>query len=191
MGERIASWVAVAILGTVLVMSYWYAGDLRAGSVRDVGRIGRVDFYADNVVLTEFDAQGRPNMRVFADKVTHYDETDDADLLHPRALSLRPDRPQLQVVSDTAHTVNDFETVDMRGHVVATRAGTATRPPLRMETEEMLVIPDQDRMQTEHPVTIDSGASHLQAVGMDYNNITDRMVLHSRVAGRFPPRENP
>lgn len=191
MGERIASWVAVAILGTVLLMSYWYAGDLRAGTVRDVGRIGRVDFYADNVALTDFDAQGKPNLRLFAAQVTHYDATDDADLLRPRVVSLQPDRPRLRLVSDTAHTVNDFQTVDMRGHVVATRAGSARRPPLRMQTEDLLVIPDEDRMQTNDPVTIDSGSSQMHAVGMDYDDITDRMALHSEVTGRFPPKVSP
>ena len=191
MGERVASWFAVVLMGCVLATSYWYAQTLREPGGVDAGRIGEVDFFAQGVALTGFDDAGRPRYRMFADTLTHYGNSDDFDLVRPRMLSLRPDQPQLQATAETAHAQENGRTVQMRGNVVVTRAADGTRPPLQMETQALTAVPDDDHFWTEAPVHLQSGHSVMDALSMDFDNIARRIKLDGNVTGAFPPRERP
>jgi lipopolysaccharide export system protein LptC len=188
MGERLSSWFAIVLMATVLVTSYWYAQTLRMGTAADSGHVGAVDFFAENIALTGFDSLGRPRYRLFADRMTHFGNSDDIDLVSPRLLSMRADQPQVQAVSLTAHAQNNGQMVQMRGNVVVTRAGFAGRAPMRMETEELSALPDEDRFWTDAPVAIQSGASLLHAHGMDFDNVARHVELRADVSGVFPRR---
>jgi lipopolysaccharide export system protein LptC len=191
MGDRVAWWVAILMMSLVLVASYWYAQDLRGQGGGDTGRIGQVDFFAEKIALTGFDVLGRGHYRLFADRMTHYGNSDDVDLTEPRLLSMRTDQPLLQAVARRAHVHNNAETVQMSGAVVVTRAGDANHPPLRLETEELYTAPDDDRYWTDAPVRMHGGDSVMQGVGMDYDNVTRHLDLRARVTGDFPPRSQP
>jgi lipopolysaccharide export system protein LptC len=188
MGERVSSWFAVLLLFIVLVTSYWYAQTLRLAALADAGRVGEVDFFAEGVALTGFDAVGRPRYRLFADRMTHFGRSDDVDLVNPRLLSMRPDQPQVQATARTAHAANNAETVHMQGDVVVTRAADGPHPPMRLDTESLTAVPDDDHFWTDAPVRLQSGHSVMSGQGMDFDNIARRVELRGDVAGTFPPR---
>jgi lipopolysaccharide export system protein LptC len=189
-GERLASWFAILLMLGVLATSYWYAQTLR-GDNSDSGRIGTVDFFAERIALTGFDAIGKPRYRLFADRMVHYGNSDNVDLVQPKLLSMRPEQPQVQAVAREAHAQNNAETVEMVGDVVVTRAPDAQRPAMRLETQEMTVVPDDDHFWTEEPVRMTSGTSVMTGRGMDYDNVSRHVELHSDVVGSFPPKEKP
>jgi lipopolysaccharide export system protein LptC len=191
MGERVSSWFAVLLLFVVLVTSYWYAQTLRLPVVTDVGRIGQIDFFAEGVALTGFDAIGRPHYRLFADRMTHYANSDDVDLVKPRLLSMRTDQPQVQATALTAHAANNAQTVLMQGNVVVTRAPDGPRAAMRLETESLTAVPDDDHFWTNEPVRLQSGASVMTGDGMDFDNIARHVELRGNVIGTFPPRRRP
>jgi lipopolysaccharide export system protein LptC len=191
MGERISSWFAVLLMTVVLMTSYWYAQTLRTAAPGDTGRIGAIDFFAQNIALTGFDAAGRPRYRLFADRMTHFANTDDVDLERPRLLSIRPDQPQVQATARVAHATNNAETVRMVGDVVLTRAADGRRAAMRLTTPELTALPDEDRFSTDAPVRLESGGAVMTAVGMDYDNVARHVVLRADVAGTFPPRSQP
>ncbi len=188
MGERIASWFAIVLVAAVLATSYWYAQTLRSGTTVETGRIGAVDFFAQNIALTGFDSLGRARYRLFADRMTHFGNSDDVDLEHPRILSLRSDQPLVQATAQYAHATNNAQTVQMKGNVVVTRAASVDRAAMMMQTEELLAIPDEDHFWTDQPVHLQSGATDINARGMDFDNIARRVELNSEVVGTFPPR---
>jgi lipopolysaccharide export system protein LptC len=191
MAERFASWFAVLMMLIVLVSSYWYAQTLRNQASGDSGRIGQVDFFAEKIALTGFDVQGRGHYRLFADHLTHFGNTDDVDLTNPRLMSMRTDQPQVQATARNAHVHNNGETVQMRDDVVVTRAADGNRPPMRLDTEELFAAPDDDHFWTDAPVQMRSGEAVMHGVGMDFNNIEQRVELHTQVTGNFPPRSKP
>lgn len=188
MGERVASWFAIVLVAGVLGTSYWYAQSLRTGAVTETGRIGAVDFFAQDIALTGFDSLGRARYRLFADRLTHFGNTDDMDLEKPRILSLRSDQPQVQATALHAHATNNAQTVQMRGNVVITRAASADRAAMVMQTDELTAVPDEDHFWTDQPVRLQSGAMVMNARGMDFDNIARRVELNSEVVGTFPPR---
>jgi lipopolysaccharide export system protein LptC len=190
MGERLASWFAIVLMLGVLATSYWYAQSLRGGN-NDSGRVGTVDFFAEQIALTGFDALGKPRYRLFADRMTHYGNSDDVDLTQPKLLSMRPEQPQVQAVSQSAHAQNNAETIEMVGDVVVTRAPDAQRPAMKLETQEMTVVPDDDHFWTKDPVRLTSGATVMTGIGMDYDNVSRHIELLADVKGLFPPKEKP
>jgi lipopolysaccharide export system protein LptC len=188
MGERVSSWFAVLLLFVVLVTSYWYAQTLRLASISDAGRVGEIDFFAEGVALTGFDAVGRPRYRLFSDRMTHFGVSDDIDLVKPRLLSMRPDQPQVQATARSAHAQNNAQTVHMQGDVVITRAADGPHAAMRLETESLIAVPDDDHFWTDAPVRLLSGNSVMSGKGMDFDNIARRVELHGAVTGSFPPR---
>jgi len=187
-GERISSWFAVLLLFVVLVTSYWYAQTLRLGNSNAAGRVGEIDFFAEGVALTGFDAVGRPRYRLFADRMTHFGNSDDVDLVKPRLLSMRPDQPQVQATALTAHASNNAEKIQMQGNVVITRAANGSQAAMRLETEALTAVPDDDHLWTDAPVRMKSGGSVMNARAMDFDNVARRVELRGDVTGIFPPR---
>jgi LPS export ABC transporter protein LptC len=191
MGERVASWFAILMMLVVLGSSYWYAQTLRNQAASDSGRIGQIDFFAEKIALTGFDVLGRGHYRLFADRMTHFGNSDDVDLTNPRLMSMRTDQPQVQATARSAHVHNNAETVQMREDVVVTRAAEGSRPPMRLETEELFAAPDDDHFWTDAPVKMRSGNALLNGVGLDFDNLAQRIELRARVTGNFPPRSKP
>jgi len=189
--ERAASWFAIVLVAAVLATSYWYSQTLRLTPGVQTGRIGAVDFFAQNIALTGFDSLGRARYRLFADRMTHFGNSDDVDLDNPRILSLRADQPQVEATALQAHASNNAQTVQMSGNVVITRAAAPDREAMRMETEDLSAIPDEDHFWTDDPVRLQSGASVINARGMDFDNIARRVELLSDVVATFPPRRSP
>jgi lipopolysaccharide export system protein LptC len=185
MGERFASWFAVALTAFVLGTSWWYSRSLQQGDHPAQVRVGGVDSLAESIVLTGFDEAGRARYRLYAATMSHDGGSDDMDLEHPRIVSVRPDQPRVEAVSDTAHATNNAETIDMRGNVVLVRAAGEGRPGLRLETDSLHAVPDADRFSTDDLVRVEHGASRMQAQGMVYDNIARHLDLLAAVEGRI------
>ena len=188
MRDRITAIIAILLLATLAGVTYWFSQVGRYGSLAaPVSREGP-DFVADGVTLTEFDAAGRATSRLFAEKMLHYSTDDRAELQRPRYVSLRPDQPQLEVRSQRALVEGGGERVTLSGNVVITRApGSKDDPPMRLETERLLALPDREHYSTDLPVEVDRGGSKFRSIGMDYDNLTRVLKFRSNVRGTIEP----
>lgn len=189
MRDRVASLVAIALLALVATVSYWYSRSLQSQAGRGEAQHAQVDADADQVTMIQFDSAGRAKYKLFADKMTHYAQSDDVDLVKPRLFSLRPDQPRVQASALLAHMENDGERIRLAGNVSLTRDSPPGLPPLRVNTQAMLVLPDQDRYLTDLPVTVERGADTITAVGMDLNNVTQQVAFQSDVVDTIAPHK--
>jgi LPS export ABC transporter protein LptC len=187
--DRIASVIAIALLALVTATSYWYSRSLQTGTAAEAAH-PKVDADADQVTLVQFDSAGRAKFKLFADRMTHYAQTDNVDLVKPRLLSLRPDQPRVEAVAQLAHIENDGERIRLSGDVVLTRASPAGLPPLRVSTEMLLALPDLDRYSTDRPVLVDRGPDSIQAHGMELDNITQRVEFLADVVDTIAPQRD-
>jgi len=188
MRDRIASVMAIMLLALVAATSYWYSRSLNSTDASPASRLQRVDADAQSITLYQFDPQGRAQYRLAAERMTHYGDTDDADLVEPRMVSLRPEAPQLRAQSRRAHVENNGERVRLMRDVVLTRQTRDGRPPLRVTTESLVALPDQDRYTTDQPVLVERGADSIRARGMDLDNITQRAEFASEVVDTLAPQ---
>lgn len=188
MRDRITMIIAIALLALVTATSYWYSRVMRRPEAAEPPRPGTPDVIVDRVVLTQFDEQGRARNKIFGDRLRHFPETDDIDIAAPRLVSLRPDQPRVEARARTARVENAAERLHLNGDVVVTRAAFAGQPEMRMTTEYLLVLPDEDRYRTDRPVQLTRGRSSIRANSMDFDNIARTLVMSGMVHSVIEPQ---
>jgi LPS export ABC transporter protein LptC len=192
MRDKLTLLIAILLLGSVTATSYWYARSLRLPTNINVARPGSPDFETENMVVTQFDAQGRAQYKLFAEKLVHYGENDDVELSFPRLVSLRPDRPQVEVRAERGRVENTGEKVHLHGDVVVTRMATDAVPALRVDTIYLLALPDEDKYSTDQPVVVRRGEQTISAQqGMTIDNIARTTEFRGDVRINLPPAQSP
>ncbi|MCX8003494.1 MAG: LPS export ABC transporter periplasmic protein LptC [Burkholderiaceae bacterium] len=191
MRDRLAPLAAILLLTVVVATSYWYARALRKPTAAPPPPPGTPDFVVERVVITQFDATGRARHKLYAERLTHFLETDDIELTAPRLVSLRPDQPQVQVRAQHGRVENAGERLHLRGAVEVTREAGAGQPALRLASEYLLALPDLDRYWTDQPVQVAYGDSVITARAASFDNLARTVEFDGDVRARFvaPPRE--
>jgi lipopolysaccharide export system protein LptC len=188
MRERLTSLIAMLLLAFVTATSYWYARVLKMPTVSLAAAPGMPDFEAEQLVITQFDAEGRARHKLFAERLLHYGDTDNVDLASPRLVSLRPDEPQFEVRAERGRVENAGEKVHLHGKVDLRRAAGPDAPAMRARTEYLLAIPDFDRYSTDQPVELERGAARITAAGgMELDNIARTARFDGKVRMLMPP----
>jgi lipopolysaccharide export system protein LptC len=187
MRDKLSLLIAIVLLSSVTATSYWYARSLRVPPNLSIVRPNSPDFETERLVITQFDGQGRAKYKLFADKLVHFGETDDVELSSPRLVSLRPDRPQVEVRAERGRVENTGEKVHLHGDVVLTRTAAGATPAMRVETPYLLALPDEDKYSTDQPVLVQRGAQSISAQrGMAVDNIARTARFDGSVQIKLP-----
>src|SRR5512137_261896 len=190
MRDRLTAIIAILLLAALAGVTYWFSQVGRYGNLANAVSREGPDFIVNGVTLTQFDPQGRPTNRLFAEKMAHFAVDDRAELQRPHYVSLRPDQPQLEARARQAVVEGSGERVVMTGDVVITRApGADGDPPMRLTTQKLVALPDKEQYSTDLPVEMDRGGSVIRSVGMDYDNIKRVVKFHSKVRGTIEPAQ--
>jgi lipopolysaccharide export system protein LptC len=185
MRDRIAPLAAIILLTIVVGTSYWYSRVMRIPRAAPAPTPGTPDVVVERVVITQFDVHGLARNKLFAERLTHFQENDNIELASPRLVSLRPDQPQVDARARRARVENAGERVHMMGSVLLTRAATEGEPALRLSTEYLLALPDLDRFSTDQAVEMERGRSTINAQAMMYDNIRRTIDFHGDVKANF------
>lgn len=180
--------IAIVLLAVVASTSYWYSRMLRKTVEVEPPRPGTPDFVVDRIVLTQFDAQGRAQRKLFGDQLRHFADNDDIEISAPRLVSLRPDQPRVEASARRARIEDSAERVHLHGDVVITRAAAADQPQMRIASEYLLALPDLDRYQTDKPVTVTRGNSSIRGNGLQFDNIARTVVMTGAIRSVIAPR---
>src|SRR5947208_1034295 len=85
-------------------------------------------------------------------------------LRQPVVRSLDVERPPMTAVADRARLEDLNSKLHMLDHVRIERPATPQVQPFRLVTEHLLILPDEDIMQSELAVDITLGDSHMSGV---------------------------
>jgi len=185
--DRLTMLIAILLLAAVTATSFWYSRVLRRPPAAERAAPGTPDFVVDRLVLTQFDEAGRAKHKLFAERLTHFAENDDIELASPRLVSLRPDRPQIEARAQRGRVENAGERVHLRGSVLLTRAADGEQPPLRLASEYLLALPDEDRYSTDRPVELERGPDRMRADSLELDNIARTTRLAGNVRTELAP----
>jgi len=188
MRDRITMIIAIALLAVVTATSYWYSRVMRKPEGAEPSRPGTPDVVVDRLVLTQFDEQGRARSKVFGEQLRHFAENEDVDINAPRLISLRPDQPRVEASARRARVENAAERLHLHEDVVVTRAAFNGQPQMRLTTEYLLVLPEEDRYRTDRPVQMSRGRSSIRADSMDFDNIARTLVMNGAVRSVIEPQ---
>jgi lipopolysaccharide export system protein LptC len=173
----------LALTAALALGSFWVLEVMRRSSEPDMMDANRndPDYYVENFQFVRVANNGQAEYSVSGQRLTHYPADDTHKIDEPIVKSLTPERPPMQATSKTATIDRISSKIHMYGDVHLDRAATADRERLQLNSEYLLLLTDEDIMQTDHPVTITSGQSVLKGKGMVANNATGELRLAGNV----------
>ena len=131
---------------------------------------------------------GKPRYVVSGDRLTHRPADNTALVEKPVVQNLTDDHPPMTMTAEHALVSQNQNQIDLTGNVDIKRPAGAKSEPLRIRTEALTVLPDEDIVKTDKPIDMKLGASSVNGVGMLANNATQQVHLGGRGQIIYPPR---
>jgi len=148
-----------------------------------------VDYTISGLDVTRMRPDGHPAHRLQVAQLRHFSEDDTTELEQPRLTIHQDDTPPWEIRADRAWASADGERILLRDEVLITRDGDDDDRPVRIETRELWVHPEEDYAETHEQVRVESESDWLEAVGMQaWLRPPSRLKFLSEVRGHHVPR---
>jgi lipopolysaccharide export system protein LptC len=182
--------LALMLVGLFLAFgSFWLLQVMRGGEDAHNVNVGNdPDYIIDNFSFVRMSPTGQPRYVISGERLTHRPADNTSVIDKPVVQSLSPDRPHLTMTASTANVNQDQNQIDLIGNVDISRPGSKTSQPLRIRTEALTVLPDEEISKTDKPIQMTLGAASVSGVGMVANNATQQLTLGGRGELIYPPK---
>jgi lipopolysaccharide export system protein LptC len=178
----------MALMIALALGSFWVLEVLRRSGSDIIPTAPRTepDFYVEKFSYVKMSKTGEASYHMSGAKLTHNPQDDSYDIQQPVMHKMRDNnQPPMTARADRARVDSDNTKVHMYDNVHIDRPASPTEEPLHIQSEYMLLLPDEDVMQTDKPVQITFGLSQLTGTGMFANNATRELRLSSNVHGTY------
>jgi lipopolysaccharide export system protein LptC len=188
-------WRTLAVmLGAVFCAfgSFWLLQAMR--NADEAGPAGGAhnepDYIVDNFSFVRMSDTGQPRYVVSGKRLTHRPLDDVSDVDQPVVQSMALEHPRMNMTANRARIRHGQNEVDLLGNVDVQRPATPKSQPMRLRTEELTVLPDDELMRTDKPVEMVLGSANIRGTGMLANNATQQVHVAGRGQIIYPPRAN-
>jgi lipopolysaccharide export system protein LptC len=185
MKDRFSMWFPAGLLLLLAVLTFWLDRVVQPPApVEDGSHRHDPDYWVENFTATRMGPDGLPMHTLSAVRMTHFPDDDSTHLTLPRLVHHAKGQPPMRVASREGRVSSNGEEVWLNGDVQIKREASPSGNALDIHTTALHVIPDQEIARTDRAVTIRSGGTHVTGTGMEFNNQTRIIRLHSRVKGQ-------
>jgi len=146
------------------------------------------DYIIDNFSWVRMSEAGKPRYVISGDRLTHRPADNTALIEKPVVQNLTTDHPPMTMTAEHALVSQNQNQIDLTGNVDIQRPAGTDSQPLRIRTQALTVLPDEDIVKTDKPIDMKLGASSVNGVGMLANNATQQVHLGGRGQIIYPPR---
>jgi lipopolysaccharide export system protein LptC len=146
------------------------------------------DYIIDNFSWVRMSEGGKPRYVISGDRLTHRPADNTALVEKPVVQNLTADHPPMTMTAEHALVSQNQNQIDLTGNVDIQRPAGKDSQPLRIRTQALTVLPDEDIVKTDKPIDMKLGASSVNGVGMLANNATQQVHLGGRGQIIYPPR---
>ncbi|MCS0581044.1 LPS export ABC transporter periplasmic protein LptC [Massilia pinisoli] len=146
------------------------------------------DYIIDNFSWVRMSEAGKPRYVISGDRLTHRPADNTALVDKPVVQNLTTDHPPMTMTAERALVSQNQNQIDLTGNVDIQRPAGTDSQPLRIRTQALTVLPDEDIVKTDQPIDMKLGASSVNGVGMLANNATQQVHLGGRGQIIYPPR---
>ncbi len=177
------AWPAALAVIVALAGCAQRTGGEAEGDARKDGVNG--GYVARDARIVETGVDGRRRYDVRAREVREQTATDSVALTQV-AMDVRDERnSDWHLVADIGHMPDDARSVDLRGHVVVSGKVGGAAEPLEIRTESLHYDTQAQRATSSGEVTLLLSGKRVVAHGIDARLQEQRVLLQSRVHGRF------
>ncbi|MET0962530.1 MAG: LPS export ABC transporter periplasmic protein LptC [Noviherbaspirillum sp.] len=181
------------LLAALLALgSFWLLEIMRKAGNEAAPAAARVDpdYYVENFNFVRLSATGEAQYNIAGKRMVHNPADDTHSVELPVVNSLSKERPPMTARAERARIEPGGTRVHMYDQVRIDRPKTPTSNYFHMESDYLLVLPNEDIMRTDRPVRMTLGESQLNGTGMVANNATGELQMASRVQATLPPAKN-
>ncbi|HEY9281483.1 MAG TPA: LPS export ABC transporter periplasmic protein LptC [Eoetvoesiella sp.] len=181
MKERIPAVIAVILLITLVLATYWAADYARRSiPVEPPRRITHEpDSWAEKFIMIRTDIHGMAINRMEGVTMQHYPDDDSYEVTTAKAIGQQPGSPITIGTSKTAIMDQDGSRVIMRGNAHLHRVADKDRAALDVKSEQLTLLPDEDIVFTDLPALVVNDNSTMNGTGMRYDNKTRTLQVFS------------
>jgi lipopolysaccharide export system protein LptC len=186
-------WRLLALMLTAVFCafgSFWLVQVMQGeegGSRANLGN--EPDYIVDNFSWVRMSEAGKPRYVISGERLTHRPADNTALIDKPVVQSLTDEHPPMTMTSDRALVNQNQNQIDLTGNVDIRRPGAPGAEPLRIRTETLTILPDDEIAKTDRPIRMTLGSASVDAVGMVANNATQQIALGGRGRATYPPRQ--
>jgi len=147
------------------------------------------DYIVENFSWVRMSETGQPRYVISGERLTHRPADNTSLVDKPVVQSLSAEHPPMTMTAERALVNQNQNQIDLTGSVDIQRPGNARTQPLRIRTDALTVLTDEEIAKTRLPVHMTLGGATSDAVGMVANNATQQIELGGRGRLTYPPRQ--
>ena len=186
MSERITVWFPLGLLFLLALLTFWLDRAVREPERKLDGSARHdPDYMVDNFLARRMGQDGLPLHTLAAADMVHYPDDDSTHLTRPHFVALDEHRVPIHIVAQQGLVSSNGTDVYFSRGVEVKRETEGGKDWLTIHTESLHIVPDKEYAHTDQAVTIRTPSAVINAVGMDLNNRTRVLKLHTRVRGQY------
>lgn len=175
-------WRIILVLLPLTAISFWVLYQLEG----ERERAGQAQKAVPDYTMTDLDslnmnAQGKPETRLTADFMAHYESKNETELTQPKLEMFRAGEPPLYVTADQGWVTSGNEVILLRGNVRFWEPNEKGETILEVTTSEARVYPERDYAETDKAATLKTPDTSTDSIGMKAYLQEDRIEMLSRV----------
>jgi len=191
LSSRVRYWLPLLPLLSLLGATYWLNQQVRPEPAKpDANKRHDPDSIVENFSAIKLNEHGTPHFIMRASRMLHYPDDGSTELEVPRLTLLAEDRPAIQATAKTGTISSNGDEFFLEGGVEVLRDAAVQQDQLRLQTEFLHVIPDQDMVRSDRAVTLIEARTIVNAVGLELNSRTRTFKLLSKVRSEYVPPGN-
>jgi lipopolysaccharide export system protein LptC len=191
--DRLIAWSPVFLLGAFAALTYWLNAQVQPGGAAFDGS-GRhdTDLYIEDFKAVSLDPEGHVRQSITARIARHFPDNDTTEFEAPLITFSEPGKPPVSITADRGMITGDQQNAYFTGNVKGIReavAGERDQGPIVVTSEYLHVLPKEDKIETDKPVTISEPRGIIHATGMEFDNKAKTFKFKSRVSGQLQPNK--
>lgn len=183
--------LAIMMIATFGAFGSFWLVQVMEGEDAD-GRLGgpqnEPDYIVENFSFVRMTPEGKPSYVVSGKRMAHTPQGDVSLVEAPVMQGLTPGRPRMTIVANRARIHHQEHRVELLGNVDIQRPATPSSEALRVQTQALTVLPDEEILKTDQPIRMQLGAATATGTGLVANNATQQLRVASRGQIVYPPR---
>ena len=193
--DRLSIYLPIAIMGLMALGTYWLVENSPRPDKPVVVRPVRhePDYFMKNFSVTTFVESGRLKSEVFGVAARHFPDTDMLEIDRIRIRSFDDQGRLTTATANRALTNNDASVVELFGNALLVREAQPDKlgkplPRIEFRGEYLHANTETERVTSNKPVQLRRGEDVFVADSMDFDNVSQIMVMRGRVKGLINPR---
>jgi lipopolysaccharide export system protein LptC len=188
---RVRYWLPLLPLLGLLGATYWLNQQAQPEPVKPDGSTRHdPDTVVENFSAVKLNKEGTTYFIMSAAKMQHYPDDDSTALEAPRFTLLAEDSPPLLATAKSGSISRKGDELLLQGGVEVLSEAGVKQDQLKLQTEFLNIIPDQDLASSDRAVTLTDAHTTVNAIGLELNNKTRTIKLLSKVRSEYVPPVN-